>query len=153
MATIKLPGIILVVGSPGMGKTTFVEINFLHINKKRYSNNPKIKNFKFFNAFDNFKPKANAIIFFDDATGLFSNAGSFRNDIYFWLTQYRHTNTSYIFAFHSLSRVPQNLLVISNFLVLFKTNDTSQAIQKFENLTGISIEIPKTKHTYTIYSI
>lgn len=71
-------------------------------------------------------------IIFEDATGFFRGKQS--EQLSRLIVAKRHTGNNFIFLFHSINRVPPELMEISNYVVLFRTNDNIDIIdKKFKN--------------------
>ena len=88
----------------------------------------------------------NTNIVFEDATGFLR--GRQAPDMARLLVKKRHSGNNYIILFHSINRVPPELLEMSNFVVLFKTNDNIvQVEKKFHNyrLNNAFLQLQKMK--------
>ena len=73
-------------------------------------------------------------IVFEDASGFLRGKQS--KEIARLIVQRRHSNNNYIILFHSINRIPPELLEYCNYLVLFKTGDNLKDIDvKFRNPT------------------
>ena len=61
------------------------------------------------------------------------------------LTGKIHTQNNFIILFHSINRVPPELMEMANFVVLFKTVDNIDSLKKFKNekLTHTVLELQK----------
>lgn len=61
------------------------------------------------------------------------------------LTGKIHTQNNYIILFHSINRVPPELMEMANFVILFKTVDGVDNLKKFknENLTNAYLRLQK----------
>jgi len=71
-------------------------------------------------------------IVIEDATGFLR--GKQNNNFARLLTSKIHKKNNYIVLFHSLNRIPPELMEMANFLVLFKTVDNFELIdRKFKN--------------------
>lgn len=130
---------IILVGGTGCGKTYFskqlikgVNKNALHVfdvnNEYKeyypYSFNPDI---------DTFLQKAykmnNAVILIEDATAFLSNRG--RSDLLTkLLVAKRHTKNTIILLFHSFRAIPKYIIDLSNLMVIFRTNDPPEIVDK-----------------------
>ena len=74
----------------------------------------------------------NTNIVFEDASGFLRGKQS--KQVARLIVGRRHTNNNYIILFHSINRVPPELMEYCNYFVLFKTNDNLKDIdQKFKN--------------------
>jgi len=140
--------LILVIGHTGQGKSTWLK-KFI-AGKKQYVfdvNNeynlpddlqirPQMRNRdlnipRFLKNCENLK---NYNICFEDATGFLR--GKQQKELSQLIVAKRHTGNNYIFLFHSINRVPPELMEMSNFIILFKTNDNIELIdRKFKNVT------------------
>lgn len=71
-------------------------------------------------------------IVFEDATGFLRGRQS--EDFARLLIGKRHSKNNYILLFHSVNRVPPEIMEMTNFLILFKTIDNVRLVeQKFGN--------------------
>lgn len=71
-------------------------------------------------------------ICFEDATGFFR--GKQHAALSQLIVGKRHTQNNFIFLFHSINRIPPELMEISNYIILFKTTDNIDLIdRKFKN--------------------
>jgi len=71
-------------------------------------------------------------IVFEDASGFLRGRQS--KEIARLIVQRRHTQNNYIILFHSINRIPPELLEYCNYLILFKTGDNLKDIDnKFKN--------------------
>lgn len=74
----------------------------------------------------------NTNVVFEDATGFLRGRQS--PEFSRLLVKKRHQQNNYILLFHSINRVPPEIMEMSNVIILFKTNDNpSQVQQKFDN--------------------
>lgn len=138
--------LILVIGHTGQGKSTWLK-KFI-ANKRQYIfdvNNeynlpediqirPQMRNRDLnVNRFLGIcKGLKNYNICFEDATGFLR--GKQQKELSQLIVSKRHTGNNYIFLFHSINRVPPELMEISNYIILFKTNDNIDLIdRKFKN--------------------
>lgn len=138
----------LVVGHTGQGKTVFVN-SFIR-NKRQYVfdvNNeyshlredtdelmPNMRNTSL--DVDYFLQVAaklqNTNIVFEDATGFFRGKQS--APLIKQIVRKRHSKNNFLILFHSINRIPPELLEMANVIVLFKTNDNFETIDsKFHN--------------------
>jgi hypothetical protein len=85
---------------------------------------------KFFTA--TCKKVINTNIVFEDASGFLRGKQS--KEIARLIVQRRHSNNNYIILFHSINRIPPELLEYCNYFILFKTGDNLKDIDgKFKN--------------------
>lgn len=74
----------------------------------------------------------NTNVLIEDATGFLRGKQS--DTFSRLLVKKRHQRNNYIILFHSINRVPPELMEMSNFIYLFKTNDNFKIIDtKFKN--------------------
>ncbi len=70
---------------------------------------------------------------FEDATGFFE--GKVPKILKRMIAGKRHTKNNYLFLFHSIQDCPPALIRLSNYVVLFKTNDEFNKVeQRYEKL-------------------
>lgn len=129
---LKTPFSICVVGSTGVGKTTFVN----SIIKDVHSSN--IIKYDPFNEYekgynieiDNFLQLdyKNKLIVVEEATSVLSFYN--RIDIIKMLTRRRHNNVSSIFVFHSIRTIPVYVFDFLDGIVFFRTNDRRDIVEK-----------------------
>jgi hypothetical protein len=92
----------------------------------------------------------NTCIVFEDATGFFSGKGE--DNLRRLLVNKRHTNNTYIFLFHSIQDTPPIFFRMSNTLVLCKTMDKENDIEKKASyLLPYFREVQKMPFTKNIY--
>lgn len=153
---LKTPFSICVVGSTGVGKTTFVK----SIIKDIHSTN--IIKYDPFNEYekgynieiDNFLQLdyKNKLILVEEATSVLSFYN--RIDIIKMLTRRRHNNVSSIFVFHSVRTIPVYIFDFLDGIVFFRTNDRRDIIEKKykdiidENLLDKITTLPHYKYIY-----
>ncbi len=133
-----------IVGRRGEGKSTFVKsiVNRFLSNRVKYifdfqnEYNDVCKNFDFRDTskdFDNFVNSIvdvqNSVVIFDEATIFFSHQKRTQN-ILKYLVSSRHNNNVTFFCFHSLRRVPLEILDFTNYMCIFRTNDLISNIKK-----------------------
>jgi hypothetical protein len=81
---------------------------------------------------ENCKRLRNTNIVFEDASGFLRGKQS--KEIARLIVQRRHVNNNYIILFHSINRIPPELLEYCNYFILFKTGDNLKDIDnKFKN--------------------
>lgn len=74
----------------------------------------------------------NTNIVFEDATGFLR--GKQNKELIRLIVQKRHVNNNWIILFHSIYRVPPEIMEYANYAVIFKTNDSLKMIDaKFSN--------------------
>ena len=86
-------------------------------------------------------------IVFEDASGFLRGRQS--REIARLIVQRRHSNNNYIILFHSINRIPPELLEYCNYLVLFKTGDNLKDIDlKFRNplINSMFLTLQKAKN-------
>jgi len=127
--------LILVIGGTGVGKRTFVKENFgkksvvVEINNE-YAD-VQCKRFVK-TSYDTFlqlikdENFINTNIVFEEATGFFrGNSSKIIDSI---LIAKRHLNVNLIFVFHSINKIPPVFSELSNWVILFYTNDEPKKI-------------------------
>lgn len=160
--------LILVIGHTGQGKTTWVN-NFIK-NKKQYvfDVNNEYRNLPADNRvlpamrntdmnvrrfLEISKGLRNYNIVFEDATGFFRGKQS--ADLIKQIVGKRHTGNNFLILFHSINRVPPELMEMSNYVILFKTNDNFEIVEKkFKNpvITSTFLKLQKMKQ-YSYFEI
>lgn len=159
---------ILFVGGTGTGKSTLVKERLKNVHKgclHIYDINNEYGKFidvplPSFVKFSTQATKLNdAIIVYEEATIFLSNKGS-DAQVREILVRKRHTNNTIFFIFHSLRSVPKWVFDLSNYVVLLKTNDSIDIVEKrfdHEVLTNAFIEVKKesekNKHFHKVISI
>ena len=129
---LKTPFSICVVGSTGVGKTTFVNsiikdvhssniIKYDPFNEYEKGYNIKIDNFLQLDY-------KNKLIVVEEATSVLSFYN--RIDIIKMLTRRRHNNVSSIFVFHSIRTIPVYVFDFLDGIVFFRTNDRRDIVEK-----------------------
>lgn len=74
----------------------------------------------------------NCNIVFEDASGFLR--GKQTDDIIKLIVRRRHVNNNWIILFHSINRIPPELMEYCNYFILFRTNDSLKDIDlKFKN--------------------
>lgn len=75
--------------------------------------------------------KRETVCVFEEATAFFQGAtGQLTRRL---LINRYHTRNVYLFLFHSINRVPPGIMEMSNFAVLFKTNDENDTVERKYN--------------------
>ena len=129
---LKTPFSICVVGSTGVGKTTFVKgiikdvhstniIKYDPFNEYKKGYNIEIDNFLQLDY-------KNKLILVEEATSVLSFYN--RIDIIKMLTRRRHNNVSSIFVFHSIRTIPVYIFDFLDGIVFFRTNDRRDIVEK-----------------------
>ena len=83
---------------------------------------------------------------FEDATGFLR--GKIEDDFAKLLAAKRHTGNNYILLFHSINRLPPEIMEMANYLILFKTVDNVDVVKKKfrnETLTSKFLTLQKMK--------
>lgn len=127
-----------VIGMRGMGKTQIVKSLIRPVNKdsllvydpnKEYTefyDKPLLK----FSEFAGLVPKvSNAVIVVEEATIFLNNRG-YQIDFVDAVVRARHTNNTIILVFHSLQDMPKYLFRLMNMLIILKTNDNFDYVNK-----------------------
>lgn len=70
-------------------------------------------------------------IVIEDATGFLR--GNIGKEFSQLLVSKIHTGNNYIVYFHSINRVPPEIMEMSNYVILFKTVDSIDSLKKFKN--------------------
>ncbi len=70
----------------------------------------------------------NTYCVFEEATGFFN--GRIPTDLRRLIIGKRHTGNTYLFLFHSIADAPPGIIRLSNYVVLFKTNDEEPEVRK-----------------------
>ncbi len=159
---------IIFAGGTGTGKTTLIKQRLDNINKDAlhlYDVNGEYKKYytKPFTDFETFSKQArklrNALVVYEEATIFLSNKGS-NEDIRDVLVRKRHTNCTIFFVFHSLRTIPRWVFDLSNFVVLFHTNDSEKSVNsRFDNdlftecFMRVQAGAKKNPHHHEIFSI
>jgi Cdc6-like AAA superfamily ATPase len=128
---------IIIAGSTGTGKTTFVKnilkgVNiplFIYDVNNEYSEFPNTNknNFDFKKFTIDANTKISTCIVYEEATIFFSHGGSTEH-VRSQLVRKRHTKNLFVFNFHALHQVPMYLLDFCDLLVIKKTKDNSKLI-------------------------
>jgi len=132
MSLLKTPFSICVVGSTGVGKTTFVKSIIRDVHSSNIIKyDPFAEYSKGYNIeIDNFLQLdyKNKLILVEEATSVLSFYN--RIDIIKMLTRRRHNNVSSIFVFHSIRTIPVYIFDFLDGIVFFRTNDRKDIIEK-----------------------
>ena len=133
---------IIIVGTNGTGKTTYIKERLKNVNKSSlllYDVNNEYSEFydKPFVKMEEFLEEAtkvnNSVIVFEEATIFFSNRSTIE-EMRELLVRRRHTKNMLFLVFHSIRSVPRDIMDMSNYLVLKYSNDSPKFIErKFEN--------------------
>ena len=70
----------------------------------------------------------NAVCVFEEATGFFK--GRLSSEVDKLLVAKRHQQNDYIFVFHSIQSVPPQIYLLTNFVILMKTNDNPDVVKR-----------------------
>lgn len=133
---------IIIVGATGTGKTTFVKERLKNVHSTAlhlYDINKEYGDFykQPFTSFEKFttaaQKKTDSVLVFEEATIFLSNRSS-NDGLRDILVRKRHANNTIFLVFHSLRTIPRYIFDLSNYVVLFKTNDSETLVQqRFEN--------------------
>jgi hypothetical protein len=139
---------IVTAGMTGKGKTTLVKEliaksgmpEFIFDIHKEYQMNGS-----FYGSFKDFAEKAsklkNHVIVFEEASIFFKRSRGINEYVDAMLVNKRHMGDKgcmLIFNFHSLRKVPLDILDLINFIVILKTNDVPKNVmQRFGDYAGI----------------
>ncbi len=132
----------VVVGGKGFGKTTFVKSLLKKIKNNRYLIYDVAADYTEFtrkallpmNEFiEQARHVKNHVVVFEEATIFFSHSTN-NEDMRFLLVRSRLHKNYVILVFHSLRKVPLNILDLANYVTLFKTADNEKFVeQKFNH--------------------
>ena len=156
MIQLKTPFSICVVGSTGVGKTTFVKsiIKDVHpTNIVKYD--PFNEYEKGYNIeIDNFLQLdyKNKLILIEEATSVLSFYN--RIDIIKMLTRRRHNNVSSVFVFHSIRSIPVYIFDFLDGIFFFRTNDRRDIVEKkYKDIINLKLldKITNLQHYKYIY--
>ena len=126
------------VGATGTGKSTETRAILMQSSQPEfiYDVNGEYKDYKgaisnmnFKDFLSNAKNKTNTTIVFEEATIFFKQQGS-TEDMLNLLVRKRHSNNIIILNFHSLRKVPLDILDFTNYMIIHKTNDLDAVISK-----------------------
>jgi ABC-type cobalamin/Fe3+-siderophores transport system ATPase subunit len=145
-----------VVGSTGVGKTTFVKSIITNVHASNIIKYDPFNEYeKGYNIeIDNFLQLdyKNKLILVEEATSVLSFYN--RIDIIKMLTRRRHNNVSSIFVFHSIRTIPVYIFDFLDGIVFFRTNDRRDIVEKKykdiidENLLDKITNLPHYKYIY-----
>ncbi len=147
------------VGMRGMGKSFNVKKLLSKHDKKSclifdpnneyggYYSHPPITNFIMFA--DAANKVENAVIVVEEATVFLNNRG-FNLDFLELITRARHTNNTIILVFHSFKKVPKYLFDICNYVVILKTGDKVDYLDKEFDNPGLTAAFLKIKNAPTL---
>ena len=77
--------------------------------------------------------KRNTVIVFEEATAFFR--GSMSMEVSRLLINKKHTGNSYVFLFHSINRVPPEIMEMCDYVVLLRTNDQEDTVfRKYKSI-------------------
>jgi len=151
----------IIVGSTGTGKTTFIKKLLSKIPSKQsiiiYDVNNEYKEFypyKFNPDFEDFMEriiKLEKVVCVLEESTIFLNNRSCNNDLVNMLVRKRHTGNHYILVFHSLRAVPRYIYELSNYITIFKTNDSPDMTAKElkdSRLENVMNEVRNSKKNY-----
>jgi hypothetical protein len=150
----------IIVGATGTGKSTFLKSILNKVKNKNslfiYDINNEYKDYfpYDFIDFEDFVIAAsnveNSIQIYEEAT-IFLNNRSCNRYIIDILTRKRHTNNFVFLVFHSMRSVPRYIYELSNYITIFKTNDspgmTSREL-KDERLESIMLHVKNNKNSH-----
>jgi hypothetical protein len=142
-----MPFINIVCGGQGQGKTTFVKnsvskmqgVIVLDVNNE-YKDLEKegakliIKDFR--TSLENIKNLNGITLIVEEATVFFSNR-KYDENLLELIIRKRHQKNNIFLIYHSLTDIPDYLLRLSDYLILFKTKDNSVKIDQKYNNTDI----------------
>lgn len=129
---------IIVVGTNGSGKTTWVKERIKNVSQDALMiydvNNEYTEFYPYpFEKFPEFMKKTvqvtNAVLVFEEATIFFKNKSS-NDELRELLVRRRHTGNTLILVFHSIRAVPRDVMDMSNFMVVKKTIDAPDYIDR-----------------------
>lgn len=138
--------LILVIGHTGQGKTTVVnkiiegknqyvfdvnnEYHHLSNDKDGFTSKMRNTDLNIGRFVANCARLKNTNIVFEDATGFLQGRQS--REMSRLMAAKRHSQNNYLILFHSINRVPPELMEMSNYILLFKTNDfEDNVVRKF----------------------
>ena len=128
----------IIVGATNTGKSTLVKSLIKRANKSAlfiYDVNNEYKDFfpypfvdfeTFINSATRIK---NAVLVIEEATIFLNNRGSC-DALKEILVRKRHTNVAIFLVFHSMRSIPRYIYELSNYITIFKTNDSADMTAK-----------------------
>ena len=147
---------VIIAGATGQGKTTFARKLIAGLPQKKvfvfdvnneFSEMEKTHGWKRHTQLDKklflseVLEMRNTAVLIEDATGFFSSRV---NEKMLQLAQgKRHTGNTYIFLFHSVYYIPENLQTFANYTVLFRTNDEPAKV--FKKFPGFASRVARLK--------
>lgn len=126
--------IIIVVGRKGSGKSYYIKEKLKHYKgnklildvRREYAEGILVKPSKFMEMVKNAK---NSLIIFEEATMYMSNKSDFE-DIRWLNMSARHDGNTIFYVFHALQFVPLNILNQADLLILHRTGDNFELVNK-----------------------
>lgn len=89
--------------------------------------------------------KKDTVVIMEEATAFFE--GKTSQDTRRMIINRAHTGNVYVFLFHSINSVPPRIMEISNYVVLFKTNDERDTVyRKYKRLAPAFDHLQDVKH-------
>lgn len=147
---------IIIAGATGQGKTTFAKTLISRLPQKKvfvfdvnnefsdeeansgWTRHTELDKKKFLEQASGMR---NTAVLIEDATGFFSGRV---NEKMLQLAQAkRHSGNTYIFLFHSVYYIPENLQTFANYTVLFRTNDEPKKV--FKKFPGFAVWVARLK--------
>ncbi len=138
----------LVIGARGQGKSTFIkkmitgQHNYIFDVQNEYTDfnpAPHLDRDLFIKECLNF---VDTYCVFEEATGFFR--GSLSQNVDKMMLGARHTRNRYIFCFHNIQAVPPQIMLMINYVVLFKTADEPRIVKnKYHRLLGPFLELSR----------
>lgn len=130
-----------VVGKTESGKSTWVKNTlkgvplknqFIFDFQNEYDNSSGIKEFDSF--VSHATRRKNSVIVFEEAT-VYITGNTIQKGVKNLLVSKssHHNNNVLIFVFHAVRKIPVNLFEMTDYIVLFETNDRADEIRKFRN--------------------
>ncbi len=94
-----------------------------------------------------------AVCVLEEATGFFK--GRLSSEVDKLLVAKRHQKNDYVFVFHSIQSIPPQIFLLSNYVVLMKTNDNPDVVKrKYPQLYSAFTALTTAKqYTYKIISL
>lgn len=149
----------IVVGMTGQGKSTFVKemikdrrcfVFDVQLEYNDLVSNPNAERARHVELdealfVEQCSRRRNTVCVFEEATGFFE--GKLDKMLRRLVLSKRHTGNVFVFCFHSISAIPPRLMQLTNYVILFKTNDEPyQVEQKFPTLVPYFNQVRKMKH-------